>query len=358
MAGKVAATELEVAGRTVRVSNPDKIYFPERGLHQAGRGLVLRRGRRRHHAIAARASDHIGALAERRVRGRRALHPGGQPAAMRSTRNASRPGACPSGWRPRRSRSPVDVQLTSCARSTSPTSPGPPSSARSSSTRGRYGAADPDAPDELRIDLDPQPGTNFADAVTVAREAQAVLEELGLGAYPKTSGGRGVHIYVRIASTVDVRPGTRGRRSRSAGSSTAGARTSPPSTGGRRSGASGSSSTSTRWPATVRSPAPTRCGPTRARPCRPRSPGTSWPRSSPNDFTLDTVRERFATIGDPHATIDDVAHDITPLLEWVERDETRRRGRPALPAGLPEDAGRTAPGPAEPQEPQELDRRG
>src|SRR3712207_8879227 len=51
---------------------------------------------------------------------------------------------------------------------------------------------------ELRIDLDPQPGTDFADAVRVAAEARALLEELGYTGFPKTSGGRGVHIYVRI----------------------------------------------------------------------------------------------------------------------------------------------------------------
>src|SRR3954447_5861331 len=57
---------------------------------------------------------------------------------------------------------------------------------------------DVDHPDELRLDLDPQPGTDFADAVRVAAEARVLLEELGYTGFPKTSGGRGVHIYVRI----------------------------------------------------------------------------------------------------------------------------------------------------------------
>src|SRR4051812_37646310 len=57
---------------------------------------------------------------------------------------------------------------------------------------------DVDHPDELRIDLDPQPGTAFADAVRVAGVARELLEELGITGYPKTSGNRGVHIYVRI----------------------------------------------------------------------------------------------------------------------------------------------------------------
>src|ERR1700733_4631955 len=57
---------------------------------------------------------------------------------------------------------------------------------------------DVDHPDELRIDLDPQPGTDFADAVRVAGVARTLLDDLGYIGFPKTSGGRGVHIYVRI----------------------------------------------------------------------------------------------------------------------------------------------------------------
>lgn len=57
---------------------------------------------------------------------------------------------------------------------------------------------DVDHPDELRIDFDPQPGTSFTDAVRVAGVARELLEELGLRGFPKTSGNRGVHVYVRI----------------------------------------------------------------------------------------------------------------------------------------------------------------
>jgi DNA ligase D-like protein (predicted polymerase) len=57
---------------------------------------------------------------------------------------------------------------------------------------------DVDHPDELRLDLDPQPGTTFSDARRVAGVAHQLLEELGLRGYPKTSGNRGIHIYLRI----------------------------------------------------------------------------------------------------------------------------------------------------------------
>src|SRR3954465_1103118 len=55
-----------------------------------------------------------------------------------------------------------------------------------------------DHPDELRIDLDPQPGTDFTDAVRVAGVARTLLDDLGLVGFPKTSGNRGVHIFLRI----------------------------------------------------------------------------------------------------------------------------------------------------------------
>src|SRR5262245_45270478 len=67
---------------------------------------------------------------------------------------------------------------------------------------------DVEHPDELRIDLDPQPGTDFRDAVRVAGAARELFDELGYAGFPKTSGGRGLHIYLRIEprwSFTDVR---------------------------------------------------------------------------------------------------------------------------------------------------------
>lgn len=59
-------------------------------------------------------------------------------------------------------------------------------------------AGDVDHPDQLRLDLDPQPGRDFADAIPAAIELRAVLQEAGLTAYVKTSGNRGVHVYAPI----------------------------------------------------------------------------------------------------------------------------------------------------------------
>jgi DNA ligase D-like protein (predicted polymerase) len=68
--------------------------------------------------------------------------------------------------------------------------------------------SDVDHPDELRIDLDPQPGTGFADAARVALAARELMDDVGLVGFPKTSGNRGIHLYVRIEPLwdfVDVR---------------------------------------------------------------------------------------------------------------------------------------------------------
>src|ERR1700738_379767 len=59
-------------------------------------------------------------------------------------------------------------------------------------------SADLDHPDELRVDLDPGPGVSWADVRLVALEVKALLEELGLRGWPKTSGSRGMHVNVRI----------------------------------------------------------------------------------------------------------------------------------------------------------------
>ena len=59
-------------------------------------------------------------------------------------------------------------------------------------------AEDPEHADELRLDLDPQPGTGFAEARAAAWELKALLDELGIAGFPKTTGNRGLHVYVRL----------------------------------------------------------------------------------------------------------------------------------------------------------------
>ncbi len=66
-----------------------------------------------------------------------------------------------------------------------------------------YRAAAPEHCDELRLDLDPQPGTDFTDVRRAAAELKALLDELGVVGYPKTTGNRGLHVYVRLAPRWD-----------------------------------------------------------------------------------------------------------------------------------------------------------
>ena len=61
-----------------------------------------------------------------------------------------------------------------------------------------YRVADPEHCDELRLDLDPQPGTDFTDVRRAAAELKLLLDDLGLVGYPKTTGNRGLHVYVRL----------------------------------------------------------------------------------------------------------------------------------------------------------------
>jgi DNA ligase D len=61
-----------------------------------------------------------------------------------------------------------------------------------------FRADDPEHADELRLDLDPQPGTGFAEARGAARSLKALLDELGIAGFPKTTGRRGIHVYVRL----------------------------------------------------------------------------------------------------------------------------------------------------------------
>jgi DNA ligase D len=73
-----------------------------------------------------------------------------------------------------------------------------------------YEADDPAHADELRIDLDPQPGRGFDDVRAAAGHVRALLDEIGIVGYPKTSGNRGVHVYVRLEprwDSFDVRAG-------------------------------------------------------------------------------------------------------------------------------------------------------
>jgi DNA ligase D-like protein (predicted polymerase) len=194
---------------------------------------------------------------------------------------------------------------------------------------------DVDHPDELRIDLDPQPGTDYPDAVRVAGEARALLDELGYVGFPKTSGGRGIHVYVRIEprwTFTDVRHAAiafgRELERRVPGEVTTNWWKEER---GERIFVDYNQNARDRTIASAYS--------IRPKPGAPVSAPVAWdelPGVAPEDFTVATMPARFAELGDLHAGIDDAVFLLDELLEWSDRDA--REG-----AGVPE------------EEPQDLD---
>ena len=179
---------------------------------------------------------------------------------------------------------------------------------------------DVDHPDELRLDLDPQPGTDFDDAVRVAGEARGLLDELGYAGFPKTSGGRGIHIYVRIEprwTFTDVRHAAiafgRELERRLPGEVTTNWWKEQR---GERIFVDYNQNARDRTIASAYS--------VRPKPGAPVSAPVAWeelPEVAPEDFTVETMPARFAELGDRHADIDETAHSLQPLLDMYERDE-------------------------------------
>jgi DNA ligase D len=190
--------------------------------------------------------------------------------------------------------------------------------------------SDVDHPDELRIDLDPQPGTDFTDAKKVALgPLRDILGELGFTGFPKTSGNRGVHVYLRIEPRWTF---TEVRRSALAFAREIERRMPDLVTTawwkeerGEKVFIDFNQNARDRTIASAYS--------VRPKPNAPVSAPVTWdelPDVETDDFTIATVPERFAKIGDPHATIDDQAFSLEPLLEWADRDE-RDRGLGDMP---------------------------
>ena len=142
-------------------------------------------------------------------------------------------------------------------------------------------ADDPEHADELRLDLDPQPGTAFAEARAAAWELKALLDELGIAGFPKTTGNRGLHVYVRLEPRWD----SYAVRSAAVAAARELERRRPDILtaalveGGAR--ASGSSSTTTRTRRTRRCSGPGRYGRAPARRSPRRCAGRSSTRSTP-----------------------------------------------------------------------------
>jgi DNA ligase D len=316
------AIELEVGDRDVRISNPDRVYFPARGETKldlaryylaVGDGIVnaLRdRPCMLHRYPAGVAGEKVH---QKRI-------PAGAPEWIETVRVDF----------PRYGRHAYELCVTELASviwavQMSTVEFHPWNSRR----------ADTERPDEWRIDLDPMPDCDFARVRRVAGVVHEILDELGAVGWPKTSGGRGLHVYVRIAPAhgfTDVRR-----------AALAFAREVE-----RRAPAD----VTTAWWREERDPdvvfvdynqnardhtmaaAYSVRGVPEARVSAP----LRWDEVAdcdPADFTIATMPARYAALGDLHAGIDDAVFDLAPLLDWAARDERAGEAEPDVRGASP-----------------------
>lgn len=310
--------EIEVDARVVRVSNPDRVYFPESGATKldlveyylaVGDGIVnalYERPCMLHRFPKGLAGDKVH---QKRI-------PAGAPPWLETVRLHF----------PRWNRTADELCVTELASviwavQMSTVEFHPWNSRR----------ADTESPDEWRIDLDPGPECDWETVQRVAHISHEVLDELGAVGFPKTSGGAGLHIYVRIKPDHgfgDVRRAAlafaREVERRADGDVT------------------------TAWWRKDRAPDQlfvdynqnardhtiAAAYSVRGVPSARVSAPVRWDEINdcePDDFTIFTMPARFAEIGDLHGGIDNEVFDIAPLLEWAERDEAAGAEPPADP---------------------------
>jgi DNA ligase D-like protein (predicted polymerase) len=194
-------------------------------------------------------------------------------------------------------------------------------------------------PDELRVDLDPGPGVGWADVRRVALEVKALLEEIGLRGWPKTSGSRGMHVNVRIEPRWTFAEVRRAAIALSRAVE-------------RRAPALASS----KWWKEERhgvfldynqnAKDRTTCSAYSVRPVPDARVSTPlhWHEVAdcePGDFTVLTIPKRFAEMGDPHAGMDDAAGSLEKLLELAAKDEKAGLGDAPWPPHFRKAAGET-----------------
>jgi DNA ligase D len=305
---KPPSVEIEVDDRVVRVSNPDRVYFPETGATKldlveyylaVGPGIV--------NALFERPCmlhRFPKGLAGEKVHQKRL--PQGAPPWVETVRLHF----------PRWNRTADELCVTELASviwavQMSTVEFHPWNSRR----------PDTEKPDEWRIDLDPGPDCDFARVQRVAAVAHEVLDELGAVGFPKTSGSKGLHVYVRIHPD----HGFQEVRRAALAFAREVERRAPEDvdlTWWRKD----------RDPATVfvdynqntRDHTIAAAYSVRGLPDARVSTPIRWDEVAdvdPRDFTIATVPARFAELGDLHADIDDHPFDIAPLLEWAARDE-------------------------------------
>ncbi len=310
---------IEVAGREVTVTNPDKVYFPEKGYtkldlvryYQAVAEGALRGVMRRPMVL----KRFVNGAAEEPFFQKRA--PANLPDGIDTARVTF-----PSGrWADLVGADDAADLLWAVNLGCIDLNPWP------------VRAADVDHPDELRIDLDPTPEATFEHVKQTAMLIKETLEDFGYRGFAKTSGSRGIHIYVRIEPKWEF------QKVRRAGLAFA-----------REVERRNPALVTTAWwkeerhgvfidynqnarDRTIASAYSVRPTPNAQVSCP-----IDWeelPGVELADFTIETVPRRFAELGDPMAEIDDVAYSLDPLLELVEKQEREGQGDAPWPPQFP-----------------------
>ncbi len=182
-----------------------------------------------------------------------------------------------------------------------------------------YRADRPDVADELRLDLDPQPGVDFEGIRAAAAELRALLDELGIVGHPKTTGNRGLHVYVRLEPRWDS------YQVRSA--AVAAARELERRRPELITAAWWKEERGQRVFVDYNQNAPHKtvfgAWSVRARPGAQVSAPLTWDEVGtlhPDELTIASVPGRVTAVGDPWSGIDDEPQSLEPLLELHERD--------------------------------------
>ncbi|WP_018352689.1 non-homologous end-joining DNA ligase [Longispora albida] len=315
------AVELEVAGHAVRVSSPDKVMFPERGFtkldvvrYYEAAGEAILRALHHRPTTLQRFPDGVGGemFFQKRIP-QRGVPPWIETVEIKFPSGRTADELCPPD---------LAHVIWAAQMGTVVFHPWP------------VRREDVDRPDELRIDLDPQPGTGFADAVVVAGTVREILDELGWTGWPKTSGGRGVHVYVRIEPRWTF---TEVRRCAIAIAREV-ARRRPDLVTTAWWKEERGEHVFVDYNQTARDRTIACAYSLRANPRATVSTPVTWDELSqvePDDFDLATVPPRLAATGDPHAAIDDSPADLSPVLEWAERDEHAGHGDMPYPPDYP-----------------------
>ncbi len=305
-----SAVEVEVDSRVVRVSNPERIYFPESGATKldlvdyylaVGPGIVnalFERPCMLHRFPKGLAGDKVH---QKRV-------PASAPDWVETVRLHF----------PRWNRTADELCVTELGSVIWAVQMSTVEFHPWNSRRGHT-----EEPDEWRIDLDPGPDCDYERVRRVAHVAHEVLDELGVVGFPKTSGSKGLHVYVRIKPD----HGHKVVRRAALAFAREVERRAPDDvdlTWWRKD----------RDPTTVfvdynqnaRDHTIAAAYSVRGLPDARVSAPIRWDEvdnADPRDFTIFTMPARFAELGDLHADIDDPAttYDIAPLLEWADRDE-------------------------------------